>query len=326
MNISKYSILSLAAASMCFGQAQTPTYPNQPVSANDPSTLQIWTSNLGTNPVGVGDLIFVSISGSPDLSRSFRVDPSGSITMGLSHKAIHVAGLTPDKIADAVADDLKAEQILVAPIVSVSVLDYRSRQVVVSGSVRTPGVVQDLGALTVSEAIAKSQGLMPEAGPDAIVTRGPSGPDAGQVIRVPLKKVLSGADPELNVQVHGGDRIDVPEAPKVYLVGNLKLPGIYPLTESGGTTVMKALAMSQGQLPFTTKEAYIYRDVNGERKEIPVPLRKILKRDAPDVALLANDILYVPENGARHATAAVLDRLAGFGTSVGSGLLVYGKY
>jgi polysaccharide export outer membrane protein len=103
------------------------------------------------------------------------------------------------------------------------------------------------------------------------------------------------------------------------------MPGAYPLPDPDGSTVMKALALSQGSLPFTAKRAYIYRLTadSGKREEIPVELRAILHRKAPDVALQANDILYVPDNPKTRLTAGALDRMTGFGSSVGSGLIVW---
>jgi polysaccharide export outer membrane protein len=117
----------------------------------------------------------------------------------------------------------------------------------------------------------------------------------------------------------------VPEAPKLYVVGNVKLPGSYPLNELGGTTVLKALAVTQGTLPYTARWAYVYRaiDNTGARQEIAVPLRDILHRKTPDVSLQANDVLYIPENSTAHLSASVLDRLSGFGSTVGSGLIIW---
>ena len=59
------------------------------------------------------------------------------------------------------------------------------------------------------------------------------------------------------------------------------------------------------------------------KHEIPIELRKILERKAPDVPLLANDILYIPDNTGRRASLAVLDRIIGFGAATASGVLVW---
>ena len=111
----------------------------------------------------------------------------------------------------------------------------------------------------------------------------------------------------------------MPEAPKLFIVGNVRTPGAYPLSDPDGSTVLKALALSQGGLPFSAKRAYIYRlqPDSGKRTEITVELRQILQRKEPDVPLQANDILYIPDNPKLRLTAGALDRMAGFGSARG---------
>jgi polysaccharide export outer membrane protein len=48
-----------------------------------------------------------------------------------------------------------------------------------------------------------------------------------------------------------------------------------------------------------------------------------MHRKAPDMSLMANDILYVPENAKAHLGATVLDRIGGFGSNVGSSLVIW---
>jgi polysaccharide export outer membrane protein len=233
--------------------------------------------------------------------------------------------MVPAAIGRAVSAELIRERILVTPIVSVAALEYRSRRVGVVGAVKAPVLIQAVGELKLLDAIARAQGFAPDAGPEVIVTRRADAAGATETIRIPIKDLLAGNNPALNISLHGGEEIRVPEAPKLYVTGNVKLPGSYPLNEMGGSTVLKALALSQGTLAFTSKRAYVYRLVAGttDRKEIMIPLRDILHRKSPDVQLQANDILYIPVNSTAHLNAAVIDRITGFGGSVGSGLLIW---
>jgi len=289
-----------------------------------PEPAQLWNGNLGDEPVGVGDLVYISVTGSPELSRSFRITNEGNLSLPLLHEPIHVAGMVPATIGQAVSAGLVREKILVTPIVSVSVLEYRSRRVGVVGAVKAPTLIQAVGELKLLDAIARAQGFAPDAGPEVIVTRRADGSGATETLQIPIKDLVAGKNPALNIPLHGGEEIRVPEAPKLYVVGNVKLPGSYPLNEMGGTSVLKALALSQGTLSFTAKQAYVYRLKEGstDRQEIMIPLREILHRKSPDVQLQANDILYVPENSRAHLNATLLDRITGFGGSVGSSLLV----
>lgn len=286
---------------------------------------QAVTGNLGFEPVGPGDLIYISVTGSPELSRSARVTTDGKLMLPLLHEGIPVASLTPAKIAEAVTAELVKQKLLVEPIVSAAVLEYRSRRVSVVGAVRMPGNFQAVGEMRVLDAIARAQGFTPDAGPEVIVSFPEGGGSEKMPLHLQLRALLAAKDASLNIVLRGGEEIRVPEAPKLFVVGNVKMPGSYPLADPDGSTILKALALSQGSLAFTAKRAYVYRLIadTGKREEIPVELRQILHRKSPDVALQANDILYIPDNPKLRLSASALDRMAGFGSSVGSGWIVW---
>jgi polysaccharide biosynthesis/export protein len=78
-------------------------------------------------------------------------------------------------------------------------------------------------------------------------------------------------------------------------------------------------------LPYTNKDAYIYRREAGKngRNEIPVQLSRIMERKAPDIRLEANDILYIPDNRGKRMTAETLRTLTTFGLSTATGVLIW---
>src|SRR5262249_60875500 len=131
---------------------------------------------------------------------------------------------------------------------------------------------------------------------------------------------------EMNVMLHGGEEIRVPEAGRVFVVGNVRKPGAFLIQDTSETTVLKMLALSEGLAPFAAKQAYIYRreGASDGKNEIPLELNKILERKSPDVPLLANDVLYIPDNRGRRITMSAVDRILGFGSTTASGLLIYG--
>jgi len=81
---------------------------------------------------------------------------------------------------------------------------------------------------------------------------------------------------------------------------------------------MKLLAMAEGVAPYARKEAYIYRQAgDGQpRLEIPVELRKLLSRKAPDVPLHADDILYIPDATGKRITLTTLEKLGLYGSGI----------
>jgi protein involved in polysaccharide export with SLBB domain len=104
----------------------------------------------------------------------------------------------------------------------------------------------------------------------------------------------------------------------------VKESGVFPVQDSGTTTVMTAIAQAKGLGDFQPSKVYIYRnDEQGVRHEIEVDLKSIKKRKSPDVTLQARDILYVPDNTRKKAASDWLDRLAGFGSTTATGVLVY---
>jgi polysaccharide biosynthesis/export protein len=150
------------------------------------------------------------------------------------------------------------------------------------------------------------------------------GKPSSETQTIPVRKLIDNADPSLNVMLHGGEEVLVPAALKIYVVGNIKKPGAYPIRNDEETTVLQALALSEGLAPYTAKVAYVYRRAPGGTKtELPVELAKIMKRKSPDVALKPNDILYIPDNKGQRLTAQTIDRLAGLGTATATDLIIW---
>jgi len=110
----------------------------------------------------------------------------------------------------------------------------------------------------------------------------------------------------------------------VFVVGNVKRPGAFPVGDSGGTSVLKALALAEGLAPFSTKQAYIYRPSDGGKREIAVELRKIMERKVPDVDLLAGDVFYIPDNRSGRVTASVIEKVVSFAAGTASGAVILG--
>jgi polysaccharide biosynthesis/export protein len=263
---------------------------------------------LPMQPLGPSDLVDLHVYDSPELSRSFRVDPQGNLELPLLTTPTHVAGLKPDEAARQIAAQLQTEKIFVNPVVDLAVLEYRSREITVSGAVNAPTTFQELGQTRLLEAIDIAGGLAPDAGVDVVVQH-----PQDVATHVVLKDLLDGAHPELDILVRGGDRISIPKVQRIYVVGQVKQPGAFPFTDAKDTTVLKALAMSGGLDSFNRDTAYILRGQPGtaQKQQIPVPLKRIMERQAPDVTLMANDVLYVPTNRGMNDAANVLNHITG---------------
>jgi polysaccharide biosynthesis/export protein len=172
--------------------------------------------------------------------------------------------------------------------------------------------------VTLLDALSRAEGFTDDAGPEVLITQN----DAVQ--HIPVKRLMDGTDPSLNLKLSGNEEIRVPVAGKIFVLGNIHKPGAFPVRSPEDSTVLRMVALSEGLMPFSQKVAYIVRRREGDTpQEIPIELAKIMERKSPDVTLEVGDILYVPDNKARRSTMSILDRLAGFGASTASGVLIW---
>ena len=286
---------------------------------------ELATANLPAQRIGANDLVAVSVYDVPELTRTVRVGADGLVRLPMLKQRIKAEGLMPGELEMAIASALVAEQLIVDPFVTVTIAEYNSRPISVAGAVKQPLTFQASGPVTLLEALTKAGGLAPEAGSEILVSRAQSSPDGSVtalVQRILVKGLIDAADPTLNISLIGGEEIRVPEAGRVYVIGNVKKPGAFAVQDGVESTVLKMLALSEGLMPFASKDAYIYRrEANGSKNEIQIPLSKIMERKAPDASLLANDILYVPDNKGRRMTIGALERVLAFGAGASTALI-----
>jgi len=286
------------------------------------------STNLPAQRIGANDLIAVSVYDAPELTRTVRVGADGLMRLPMLKKPIKAEGFMPGELESVIAAALVSDQMIIDTFVTVTIAEYNSRPISVAGAVRQPITFQAAGPVTLLEAITRAGGLAPEAGSEILVSRAQTSPDGSVtslVQRIPVRGLINAADPTLNVSLIGGEEIRVPDVGKVYVIGNVKKPGAFAVEDGSETTVLKMLALSEGLMPFASKEAYIYRrEANGSKNEINIPLGMIMRRKAPDAKLQASDILYVPDNKSRRLTLGALERVLLFGSGAGSALIYAG--
>ena len=284
-------------------------------------------ANLPAQTIGPNDLIAVMVYDAPELTRTIRVSTDGFIRLPMVKQRIKADGLYPSDLETTIAAKLQEEKILVEPVVTVTIAQYHSRPISVAGAVKMPLVFQAESPVTLLEALARAQGLREDAGREILVSRSQPGPDGAPVQltrRISVRNLIDDADPTLNLMLTGGEEIRVPEVSKIYVMGNVKKPGAFPVQDTSETTVMEVLALAEGLMPFAGREAFIYRrEAKGTKNEIPVPLEKIMKRQSPDVILTANDILYIPDNHGKRLGIAALEKVLLFGSTAGATALIY---
>ena len=100
-----------------------------------------------------------------------------------------------------------------------------------------------------------------------------------------------------NYLIEPGDIINIPPTDVFFVAGEVRSPGSYPLKD--GTTLRQAVSLAQG-LTFKAagKHCVIFREDQrtGNRQEIKIDVGEVMSGKAPDVPILANDIIIVPNS------------------------------
>jgi polysaccharide export outer membrane protein len=271
------------------------------------------------------DVLDVYIVDVPELSRQYRVSPAGKVQVPLLTSPILAAGGSVTQFAEAIADELRKNGLVNNPHVTVSIASSRLQSVAITGAVRRPQIYPIFGATTLLDILSQAEGLTEDAGNSVIIARGELGPHQNRDVKqstvtVDLKRLLESSDARDNVMIYPGDRLTVPRAGVVYVVGAVNKPGGFVLKSPGeGLTVLQALALAEylTSTAVGSKAEVIRVDQSGPggRKRLPVDLKRILAGKAEDRVLRANDILFVPQStGAkafRRGLEAVLQTASG---------------
>src|SRR5208282_3421274 len=108
---------------LLLAMAVTPIFARQvsPERANSSAISSGDRSSLPAEKIGPDDLLGISVYDSPELSHSMRVDADGAIRLPMVKQPILVSGLYPAEIEEAITKALVDGNVLVAPLVSVSV-------------------------------------------------------------------------------------------------------------------------------------------------------------------------------------------------------------
>ena len=288
-----------------------------PIAATNQATT------LPEHKIVPNDLLSIAVFDEPQVSRPLvRVGPEGTIDMPLLKDKLRVEGLWPRELAVEIQNKLREEQILVHPLVSVAILEYAFRLISVVGDVKIPGQFNITAPITLMEAMAKAGWTTQDAGSELLFAASPSETPR----KINIEELQSSTDPKINVLLQGGEVVNVPDAPKVWVTGNVLKPQSVPVRRPGDATVLKMVASAEGLTQYYAKIAYIYRvDPNdgGKRKEIPVPLKDIMHRKAQDVPLVADDILLIPDDNG-YVRRQILSELQSLSGGAASASIIYG--
>src|SRR5262245_61691162 len=111
--------------------------------------------------LGPGDMLKVSVYGSPDLTLETRLSERGSISFPLIGE-VDVNGITPFAAEKKIAGLLESGGFIRKPQVNVLVTSVQSRQISVLGQVNRPGRYPIEGKRNLTDVLALAGGANPE--------------------------------------------------------------------------------------------------------------------------------------------------------------------
>jgi polysaccharide biosynthesis/export protein len=235
--------------------------------------------------VGAQDVLTITSYDQADLTGRFTVEADGTFTYPLIGR-VKAGSLTLRQVEAELKNRLKAEGYFVNPQVTVSIEQYKSQKIFVVGEIRVPGAYPLSGNMTLIEALARAGSTLPSASNEALIIRATPGGapsaaaevnrDGANVTRVNLKDIEAGILTQ-NAALHDGDTIVVPRAQSVYVFGQVKSPGAYPLQQAN-TTVLQALSLAGGVTENgSTNRIKIVRTLKGDKVELKAKLGDLVQ-------------------------------------------------
>ena len=297
MKMLRPSVVVLVASLLLSGSY---TYGQTLIPRNQPESLLI----------APGEMVHVEVLGEMDLEQHARVSDSGDIRLKIG-TSVHIAGLSTTAAAEVIQNAL-SNGYLLHPQATVSIEETSSEKVAVYGEVKTPGTYFIPTSSAVLDVLAMAGGLSDVA--DRHVTIQRRGTGAKEIYNV-----SNDASTALttDVIVNPGDRVFVPRAGMIYVLGDVKSPGAYAMTNNEGKiSILQVIARAGGtnSSAAVSKTTLLRRSTESMRPET-VPLNKMEKGKEQDRYLEAGDILYVPFSYMRNTLVNAGSLLAAVGSA-----------
>jgi polysaccharide biosynthesis/export protein len=281
----------------------TSTVNRKVVPTTDPAILYPVSREI---LLGQGDVITVRVYASTiDYSPSVRVALDGTIQLPLIG-GVRVDGLSTHQAEDLIARRLADAGMYRDPQVSIQLIDSPNEIVTVTGEMH--GVFPVAGGKRLYDVLSLAGGLPATASHMVIINR----PGLSEPIVIDL-----GTDPAVsslaNVPIFPRDTIVISRVGVVYLLGAFKTQGAVPIQQDSALTLMELTALGGGAgYEGRYEDLRLIRTSGTTRTVVKLDLKKIMRGQAPDPLLQADDIVFLPTNIFK---AAIKD--GGIGTLLG---------
>jgi polysaccharide biosynthesis/export protein len=217
--------------------------------------------------IGPEDILKVTVYGHEDLTQTVLVQADGTFMFPLIG-AVKASGMTTLELERKITT-LLARGYIRTPQVTVAVQEYRSKTVFVVGEVSHPGTYPFSGdGLSLVEVLARAGPMTVNAGAEVVVVRPKPGADVSgpvlpfevaedgaraglrareaDVFHINVRDIQQG-QLEKNIALQPNDTVFVPQAPKVFVSGEVRNPGAYPWFP--GMTARQLISVAGGLTP-----------------------------------------------------------------------------
>jgi polysaccharide biosynthesis/export protein len=206
--------------------------------------------------------------------------------------------------------------VLVHPSIRLSILEYTTKIVTVTGEVETPGQYPLVSAMPLNVVLGRAGGIRLNSAERVFVIHSLTPSRTQEVVD------LHGKDFSLQlsqITVQPGDSISVERSGIIYVMGAVNKSGGYLMVNKGRLDVYQALSLAGGMtLNADGSGLRIFRPTEGSATsyvEIRIPFSNLAKSSTEKVELRPNDVLFVPRSGLK---VAFLDGAAVIGAALNS--------
>ncbi|MGC4071996.1 MAG: polysaccharide biosynthesis/export family protein [Nibricoccus sp.] len=214
------AVLIASASVTCAQDANVSGKTNAAASkngTNNPSAPTAAPLIMATDPgyrLSLGDEISINVHGEEDLSTAQRIDKKGAVRMYLINE-ITLADKTVREAESFIEQTLVERKLLKKPLVSITVRDYATNEVTLTGRGVRPGVFplpKEVASIEIVELITRYGGFTPNAESDKVKVYHKDETGREQSTTVNVEAMLQNRKNALkSFPIYPGDRIYVDE-------------------------------------------------------------------------------------------------------------------
>jgi polysaccharide export outer membrane protein len=309
------SSLKVLLSAICLGVAVICSACSENIATHDPSNrfvkdaiphqtlgsdraaseaLEKFGSAPSRYTLGPGDVISVIVWAHPELSGKQTVGPDGAVQVPFVG-TIEVANLTADEVSAKLTRVL-SDYYVGPPAATTTINSYNGNNIIVLGHVAKPGLLHFADSPTLLEVLARAGAQNSKEDISGVFTRCAIFRGNESAVWMDLRPLLRGDAPFLNIRLRPNDLVYVPDSDEqVYVMGQVKNPGVYPLTPN--MSFLAAIAQAGGTNDNAQAGKIIISRPSQNIQRV-IDLKSFVNGDrGVNYSLEAGDIIYVPKSG-----------------------------